>query len=84
MMVLLISHLSENPDLEVHVFLPRNGDWIREDDVIVNALREAAQHWHQVKSMNHKEVMVESRIPKKLRNIRETVWDALRAPPKIL
>lgn len=53
-MVLLISYLSEDPDLEVHVFLPSNGESIGEDDVIVNALRGTVQHWHQVKCVNHK------------------------------
>lgn len=68
MMGLLIMLLADNPSLEVHVFAPggvgdgdggdnQAGD--KEgggggDDPVVNGLRSAVHHWHQVGHMDSK------------------------------
>lgn len=49
-MGLLIIYLSQNPDLEIHVFGPQGSNPFGEGDVVVNALRAAAVNWHQVRT----------------------------------
>lgn len=55
-MTLLISLLSEDPELEVHIFGPDGGNdndtgeglW---KDPVVDALQLAAQYWHKVRGV---------------------------------